>query len=144
MTQLFNFQHVESMLNPMKDLKFRFRAKKNSEFPIILENSVENSFKIELTSIGISFLLSNDFYINKSLEKLLNEALIAVDIYPYQLNKLLKIPESDDSMVFTNIKKHVQMNLQVQIGFTYYTMINSLEINNRGFSLNGHEFIIYK
>lgn len=136
---MFTKEYVCQILEPFTNKKLRYKRPK--DFPLLLESSIENTFEIELTSTGISFVLKNDFYLNKDLDKLLNEALREQNIYAFELDSLVK-ENVEECTVFRKLVESMNKNIKVQIAFTYFYIIQSLDVNERSFKINGYEFIV--
>lgn len=145
---MFTEEYVKTILAPFVGKTFRMRIEnedKTFSIPFCLETSMESSFQIEFTNLGIKFLLIDNYYIKKDIETALNDAFREVGIYPFSLDRLLKEepPKSEDCVVMKRVREHLQKVITPQIAFTYYTMIKSLKVNKDYFVLNGIKFVVY-
>ena len=146
---MFTKEYVNTILAPFVGKTFRMRTEsedKTFSIPFCLETSMESTFQIEFTNLGIKFLLIDNFYVKKNIETALNKAFIEVGIYPFSLDRLLKEepPKGEDCVVMKKVREHLQKAITPQIAFTYYTMIKSLKVSENYFVLNGIKFVVYK
>ncbi len=144
---MFTKEYVVAILTPFigKELRmYRESEDKSFSVPFCLETSIESSFQMEFTNLGIKFLLKGNYYVKKDIETSLNDAFRKIGIYPFSLDKLLKEePDKDeDCVVLKQLRSHLQEALAPQIAFTYYNMVQSLKVTNRSFTLNGIKFIV--
>jgi hypothetical protein len=140
---MFTKDYVNTILLPF--VGKNIRMKNVSDIPFCLETSMEATFQIRLNSFGISFALIDNFYIKRDIKVNLIHAFNAIDIPPFKLDTLLKTPidnEDSDNVVFDKLVEYMQKTFTPQIAFTYYTMIKSLSVNEKGFVLNGTAFFI--
>lgn len=146
---MFTKEYVNTILAPFVGKTFRMRTEnedKTFSIPFCLETSMESTFQIEFTNLGIKFLLIDNFYVKKNIETALNKAFIEVGIYPLSLDRLLKEepPKGEDCVVMKKVREYLQKAITPQIAFTYYTMIKSLKVSENYFVLNGIKFVVYK
>jgi len=140
---MFTKEYVEAILAPFVGKKIRMFS--NENVPFILETSMEASFQIELTNMGISFVLIDNFYTKRDLLKVFSEAFQEIDVYPFQLDSLSKEkiePKGMETIIFDKIVDYMQKNMTPQIAFTYYGMIKSLRIEKDRFYLNDVHFFV--
>jgi len=147
MKTIFTKEYVDIILKPFigKPLRMRTESEdKSYSIPFCLETSMESTFQLEFSGLGIKFILKDNFYIKKDLKKLLNDAINSTGLYPFSFDNLLKDGEGkvEDNAFQKIINKYLDENFHPQIAFTYYTMIKTLKVTNSGFMLNGIEFII--
>jgi hypothetical protein len=145
---IFTKDYTQNILTPFVGKELRMRTKsedKSFNIPFCLETSIESSFQIEFTNIGIRFLLKDNYYIKRDIKELLSKAILETGLYPHTIDNLLKDKEDkvEDNAFQKIINKYFEENFKPQIAFTYYTMIKSLKVSNDGFTMNGIEFIIY-
>jgi hypothetical protein len=146
MENIFNKEYVERIMKPFEGKSFRMRTEsidKKVKIPFFLETSIESTFQIELTNLGIKFLLKDNFYIKKDLKEVFNKALKSLEIYPFSLDKLLKEKPNEDCVVVNKIVEYFEKNFNPQIAITYYGTIESIRVSEKSFVLNNIEFIIY-
>jgi hypothetical protein len=136
---MFTKEYVETILTPYVGKELRMITDK---IPFCLETSMDSSFQIELTILGIKYVLINNYYIKQDLKITLNKALTSVGVYAHTLDKLKNV--EGDCVVFKELVKFMEENFTPQIAFTYYTQIKTLEVSNEKFVLNGISFIICK
>ena len=146
---MFTKEYVNTILAPFIGKSFRMRSEnedKTFTIPFCLETSMESTFQLEMTNMGIKFLLKDNYYIKKDIETCLNESIKELGIYPFSFDRLLKEepPKDEDCVVIKKIREYLQNNLTPQIAFTYYTMIKSLKVSENYFVLNGIKFVIYQ
>lgn len=140
---MFTKDYVSSILAPFVGVKLRMGA--TDCIPFFLEPSMEGSFKIELCEIGIRFLLKDNYHIQRYLEESFKGALKEVGIPLRELDTLLKDPgesHTTETIAFDAIISHIKKGLTPQIGFTYYTMIRSLKVDEKSFHINNVKFFI--
>lgn len=146
---MFTKEYVNTILAPFIGNTFRMRTDnedKTFSIPFCLETSMESSFQIQFTNLGIKFLLIDNYYIKKNIETALNDAFKEIGVYPFSLDTLLKEepPKSEDCVVMKKVREYLQKTITPQIAFTYYTMIKSLKVSENYFVLNGIKFVVYK
>lgn len=144
---MFTKEYVNTILAPFVGKKFRMLTEnedKTFSIPFYLETSMESPFQIELTNVGIKFLLVDNFYIKKDIETALNRAFNQVGVYVHRLDTLLKEepPKNEDCVVIKSVREYLQKAITPQIAFTYYTMIKSLKVSENYFVLNGIKFVV--
>jgi hypothetical protein len=140
---MFTKEYVGVILSPFVGKKLRMNAGKN--IPFCLETSMESSFHIELDNMGIKFLLRDNFYIKRDLDKTFSEAFRELDFFPFQMDSLLKEKierKGTEAIVFQKLLEHMQKELAPQIAYTYYGMITSLRVDEKRFFINDIEFYI--
>lgn len=133
--------------NDIRDLEYLAELRMNGgkTIPFCLETSMESSFQIQLEPAGIKFSLIDNFYINRDLGKVFSEAFHDLDIFPFQLDSLLKEEvekEGINPIMFNKILEFMKSQLKPQIAYTYYGMIKSLMVEEKRFFLNGVEFYV--
>ncbi len=146
METIFNKEYVETILKPFEGKKLRMRSlaiDKSFSIPFCLETDMESTFQIELNSMGIKFLLKDNYYIKRDLKEVFKNAVHNAGIYSITLDKLLKEESKGDCVIFNSFVTFMQENFNPQIAFTYYNMIKSLKVESNKFVLNEIEFIIY-
>jgi hypothetical protein len=146
---LFNKEYVGQLLLPFVGKNLRidntFVNNKDISIPFILESNIESPFQIELSNIGVRFVLKDNYYIKKDINENIRKAFNELKVYPHVLNRLINTEDEPDSIDFINsITKHLQENFNPQIAFTYYTFINSIEVSNKYFIINGIRFFVVK
>ena len=140
---MFTKEYVSAILAPFVGKELRMGA--TDCIPFCLETSAASSFKIELTEIGIQFILKDNFYIEMGLDTIFRDALKLVGITPRGLDTLLKGQKESwetDTIAYDAIISHIKEGFNPQIAFTYYTMIKSLTVNETSFLINNVKFFI--
>lgn len=143
MKSIFTKDYVGTILSPFVGKNIRMNGGKN--IPFCLETSMESSFQIQLENIGIKFLLVDNFYIKRDLDKVFSEAFQKLEIYPFQMDSLLKENverKGIENIVYDKLLQSMQESLSPQIAYTYYGMINSLRVEDKRFFINDTEFYI--
>lgn len=136
---IFTREYVSNILSPFVGLKLRMLN--DGRIPFSLETALEAPFQIRTDNIGISFILSDSFYIKRDLRQLLNNSLHDMGIKPFTLDKLLdEDTNGKTNILFNRLVEQMQQKFEPQIAFTHYSTIKSLAVNSRGFALNGIEF----
>lgn len=141
---MFTKEYVGVILAPFVGKSIRMRS--GNTIPFCLETSIESTFQIQLNASGVKFVLVDNYYIKRDLDKVFNEALQTIGIYPFQMNSLLKEKDTKgiEDIVYNKLLEYMQTNLTPQIAYTYYSMIKSLRVEEKRFFLNDVEFIITK
>jgi hypothetical protein len=147
MKTIFTKDYVDIILKPFigKPLRMRTESEdKSYSIPFHLETSIDASFQIELSGLGIKFILKDNYYIKRDIRTLLTKAILETNLYPHTIDNLLQDEEGkvEDNIFQKIVTKYFDDNFHPQIAFTYYTMIKTLKVTNRGFVLNGIEFVI--
>ncbi len=139
---MFNKEYVGVILTPFVGKTIRMRT--GNTIPFCLETSIESTFQIQLVNSGIKFVLIDNYYIKRDLGKVFNEAFQTIEIYPFQMDSLLKEKDTKgiDAIVYGKLLEYMQTNLAPQIAYTYYTMIKSLRVEEKRFFLNDVEFFV--
>lgn len=134
--------YIKAILSPFVGKEIRMRY--NEYIPFALETSIESTFQINLTNIGIAFILKDNYYIKKDFKTFLNQAIVESGLYPHTIDNLFadKDGKVKDNVFQDSINKFFETHFHPQIAFTYFTYINDLRVNERGFFLNGAEFVI--
>lgn len=143
MENIFTKEYVELILTPFVGKKLRMNG--GQTIPFCLETSMESSFHIELDHMGIKFLLRDNFYVQRDLDRVFSEAFHQFDFFPFQMDSLLKEPvetKGTETIVFHKLLEHMQRELAPQIAYTYYGMITSLCVHETRFFINGIEFYV--
>ena len=143
-SMFFNKEYVGTILSPFVGKKIRMRG--DESIPFFLETSMESSIQIKIENMGIGFVLIDNYYIKRDLDKAFSEAFQEIDIFPFRLDSLLKDTETNpvDAVVYKKLLEHMQAKLNPQVAYTYYNMIKSLRVEEERFFLNGIEFYITK
>jgi hypothetical protein len=140
---MFTKEYVATILTPFVGKKIRMNGGKN--IPFCLETSIESSFHMELDHAGVKFLLRDNFYIQRDLDKVFSEAFKELDFFPYQMDSLLKEKierKGTELIVYQKLLEHMQKELAPQIAYTYYGMITSLRVDEKRFFINDVEFYV--
>ena len=140
---MFTKEYVDAVLTPFVGKKIRMNGGKN--IPFCLETSMESSFHIEFDHMGVKFILRDNFYIQRDLNKVFSEAFQKVDFYPFQMDSLLKEKveyKGTEAIVFQKLLDYMQKELTPQIAYTYYGMITSLRVDEKRFFINDVEFYV--
>ena len=140
---MFTKEYVSAILAPFMGKELRMVA--TDCIPFCLETSMESSFQIELSEIGIRFLLKDNHYIKMDLDTICRKAFKAVDISLREMDTLL-IDQRElwktDTMAYDAIISHLKEGFNPQIAFTYYSMITSLAVDQKSFQINNVKFFI--
>ena len=140
---MFTKEYVGVILAPFVGKCITMDTNNNKTIPFHL--GTQATFQIELDDWGIRFFLKDHYYVKRALDSLFRDAFKQSGISPRHLDTFLKDEKKaneTDNVLFTQILAFVQEKLAPEIAFTYYTMITSLLVEEKGFSLNGIKFLI--
>ena len=140
---MFTKKYVGAILAPFIGKCLKMDIENNKTIPFYL--GTEATFQMELDDWGVRFFLKDNYYVKKDLDSLLRDALKQCGLSPRHLDVLLKDEKRSGDMenvVFKEILSFMQEKLTPEIAFTFYTMITSLLVEEKGFSLNGVRFFI--
>lgn len=148
MKDLFTKEYVDSVLSPFIGKTLRMRTESvdgKFKVPFILETSMESSFVLETNVFGLSFTLKDNFYLKRDLMECMRVSIRKMGI-TMKVDSIIQ--ELDNESEYTDFTKVIVEDMmdrfKPQIAFTYYTMIESLQVSTNGFVLNGIQFIVCK
>lgn len=134
-------EYIKELLNPFigEKLRVKFVDKQHLLIPFKPEIAMDSCFNIELDEWGIRYKINKNDVYNQLIKNALNGYLKEHNVYETKLDALLQQKSNTygDSHFVSSVTEYLSNNLSFQIAITYYGQIQTLEVSEYGFRLNG-------